>query len=279
MAELTQDQIDSAKYDIIGVIGGYVELKRGGKNHHACCPFHKEKSPSFTVNEKKGFFYCFGCGAGGNAIDFVMQYDGLDFRKAVLSINGEIGSSVTPEMVRQRKTIRAEIAKPSDHKQDQEGAERIIERCSLADQHPYLARNNTAHEGRLIVMKSSLIVPLHCDSGSAVNLAAISADGEIRYSAGGISYGATAIIPPRHENVFDGRTVLTIDYAESWRLWWSKKGQIRILCAMSFENARWLAYKQPERFTHVGCAPEFEEEFTEMGRDVIIIDALYKQRA
>ena len=53
--------------DIVEIVGSRVEIKKAGKNHKACCPFHEEKSPSFTVAQDKQFYYCFGCGAGGNA--------------------------------------------------------------------------------------------------------------------------------------------------------------------------------------------------------------------
>ncbi|AKL15085.1 DNA primase [Phytobacter ursingii] len=72
-----------ARTDIIDLIDARVKLKKQGKNWHACCPFHNEKSPSFTVNGEKQFYHCFGCGAHGNAIDFLMNYDKLEFVETV----------------------------------------------------------------------------------------------------------------------------------------------------------------------------------------------------
>lgn len=72
-----------ARIDIVEVIDQYVSLKKKGANHQACCPFHQEKSPSFTVNQQKQFYYCFGCGVHGNAIGFLMAYDHLEFVEAV----------------------------------------------------------------------------------------------------------------------------------------------------------------------------------------------------
>lgn len=72
-----------ARTDIIDLIDARVKLKKQGKNFHACCPFHNEKTPSFTVNGEKQFYHCFGCGAHGNAIDFLMNYDKLDFVETV----------------------------------------------------------------------------------------------------------------------------------------------------------------------------------------------------
>ena len=67
------------RLDIVEVIDRRVSLKKSGRNYTACCPFHEEKTPSFSVNQEKQFYYCFGCGAGGNALGFIMDYERLDF--------------------------------------------------------------------------------------------------------------------------------------------------------------------------------------------------------
>ena len=72
-----------ARTDIIEVIGSRVQLKRAGREYKACCPFHDEKTPSFTVSADKQFYHCFGCGAHGTALGFVMEYDHLGFVEAV----------------------------------------------------------------------------------------------------------------------------------------------------------------------------------------------------
>ena len=66
-----------SRTDIVEVIGRYVKLQRKGVNYMACCPFHKEKTPSFAVNQSRQFFKCFGCGESGSAIAFLMKYKGL----------------------------------------------------------------------------------------------------------------------------------------------------------------------------------------------------------
>jgi DNA primase len=83
-----------ARVDIVDVIERYVPLKKGGANYSARCPFHNEKSPSFTVSPTKQFYYCFGCGAKGSAIGFVMEYAGLGFREAVQELASGIGLQV-----------------------------------------------------------------------------------------------------------------------------------------------------------------------------------------
>src|SRR6056297_298824 len=85
------------RVDIVEVIDRRVKLKKTGKNYSARCPFHDEKTPSFSVNPDKQFFYCFGCGAGGNAIGFVMEYDNMEFPQAVESLAGDAGLEVPRE--------------------------------------------------------------------------------------------------------------------------------------------------------------------------------------
>ena len=79
------------------MVNSRVQLKKAGKNYKACCPFHEEKSPSFTVAQDKQFYYCFGCGAGGNALGFVMEFDRLDFLPAVEMLAKNAGLEIPRE--------------------------------------------------------------------------------------------------------------------------------------------------------------------------------------
>ncbi|WP_137820006.1 DNA primase [Pseudomonas sp. 2FG] len=83
--------------DIVDVVSSRVQLKKTGKNFSACCPFHKEKTPSFSVSPDKQFYYCFGCGAGGNALGFIMDHDNLDFPQAVEELAKAAGMEVPRE--------------------------------------------------------------------------------------------------------------------------------------------------------------------------------------
>ncbi len=83
-----------ARTDIIEVIGARVQLKKAGREYKACCPFHDEKSPSFTVSADKQFYHCFGCGAHGTALGFVMEYDHLGFVEAVEELAARAGLEV-----------------------------------------------------------------------------------------------------------------------------------------------------------------------------------------
>jgi len=79
------------RVDIVDVIERYVPLKKGGANYSACCPFHTEKTPSFTVSPTKQFYHCFGCGVHGNAISFLIEYQGLGYVEAVKDLAESVG--------------------------------------------------------------------------------------------------------------------------------------------------------------------------------------------
>jgi len=84
------------RVDIVDVVGRYVQLKKGGANFMGLCPFHNEKSPSFTVSPTKQFYHCFGCGAHGTAISFLIEYSGMGFVEAVKDLAQNVGM-VVPE--------------------------------------------------------------------------------------------------------------------------------------------------------------------------------------
>ncbi|MEE8538279.1 MAG: CHC2 zinc finger domain-containing protein, partial [Woeseiaceae bacterium] len=83
-----------ARADITEVLGKRIQLKKAGREFKANCPFHDEKTPSFTVSPAKGFYHCFGCGAHGTALSFLMEYDHMSFVEAVESLAGSMGMEV-----------------------------------------------------------------------------------------------------------------------------------------------------------------------------------------
>ena len=83
-----------AKVSIVDVVGSKVKLVRKGREYQACCPFHNEKTPSFTVNEAKGFYHCFGCGAHGDIIKFEMEANNLPFMDAIRKLADKAGLQV-----------------------------------------------------------------------------------------------------------------------------------------------------------------------------------------
>jgi DNA primase len=107
------------RVDIVDLIDARVALKRAGRNYKGLCPFHQEKTASFTVNGDKQFYYCFGCGAGGNAISFLMDYERLDFPTAIESLARHAGLEIP----------RVQGEGP-DPRREQEPLFDVLQRCS-----------------------------------------------------------------------------------------------------------------------------------------------------
>ena len=95
-----------ARTDIVDLINQRVKLKKAGRDYQACCPFHHEKTPSFSVSQSKQFYHCFGCGAHGNVISFLMEYDKLEFPEAIEELAAMQGLEVPRENVRQSGNFR-----------------------------------------------------------------------------------------------------------------------------------------------------------------------------
>ncbi|MGH8634217.1 MAG: DNA primase [Burkholderiales bacterium] len=96
-----------SRVDIVEVVDRHVKLKRAGANYVACCPFHSEKTPSFTVSQTKQFYHCFGCGAHGTAVGFLMEHGGMGFVEAVTDLAQSVGMKV-PEVRSETERRRAE---------------------------------------------------------------------------------------------------------------------------------------------------------------------------
>ncbi len=99
-----------ARVDIVDIIDKHVKLKKAGQNYSACCPFHNEKSPSFSVSPTKQFYHCFGCGVHGTAISFLMEYNGMGFRDAVKELAEGVGMTLPVEANREEAIERAHEA-------------------------------------------------------------------------------------------------------------------------------------------------------------------------
>ena len=96
-----------SRVDIVDVVGKHVQLKKGGANFMGLCPFHGEKSPSFSVSPTKQFYHCFGCGANGNAIGFLMEHTGANFVEAVKDLASQSGLQVPEEQASPEDRARA----------------------------------------------------------------------------------------------------------------------------------------------------------------------------
>lgn len=104
------------KNDIVDVISGYVKLQRKGSSYFGLCPFHNEKSPSFSVSPGKQMYYCFGCGAGGNVFTFLMEYENFTFPEALEMLADRAGVEL-PKMEYSKeaeRTGRPEIRTSGD---------------------------------------------------------------------------------------------------------------------------------------------------------------------
>ena len=88
-----------ARADIVEIVGRHVQLKKGGANFSGLCPFHSEKSPSFTVSPSKQFFHCFGCGKNGDAIGFLIDHLGMSFPEADKDLAQQCGLQVPEDEV------------------------------------------------------------------------------------------------------------------------------------------------------------------------------------
>lgn len=104
---IERDSIERLKQivNIVDVVGNYLELRRAGANWSACCPFHSEKTPSFMVSPARGYFKCYGCGVGGNSIDFIMQKEHMEFYEAVEKLAQMYNFTLTYTSKRQDSSI------------------------------------------------------------------------------------------------------------------------------------------------------------------------------
>ena len=96
------------RVDIVDVVDRHVKLKKAGSNYQACCPFHTEKTPSFSVSPTKQFYHCFGCGAHGNAIGFLMEYQGLAYPEAIRALAESVGMPVPETRTPRQKSAEAQ---------------------------------------------------------------------------------------------------------------------------------------------------------------------------
>ncbi|RUO39112.1 DNA primase [Pseudidiomarina aestuarii] len=130
------DLLDRA--DVVEVVDSRVPLKKAGRNYQACCPFHNEKSPSFTVAPDKQFYHCFGCGEHGNAIDFLMKFDGLEFPEAIEELARMMGLEVPREQVVNPQAEARKRAQAADDYQQMELAAKYF--AHQLRKHPNSAR-------------------------------------------------------------------------------------------------------------------------------------------
>ena len=110
MARYSEEILNEVRQanDIVDVISQYVHLKRSGRNYFGLCPFHNEKSPSFSVSPDRQIFHCFGCGVGGNVYSFLMKIEGIGFKEAVEQL-AEKANIQLPTIENAEDTAREEL--------------------------------------------------------------------------------------------------------------------------------------------------------------------------
>ncbi|MCY7307774.1 MAG: DNA primase [Rhodoferax sp.] len=119
-----------ARADVVDIVGRYVQLRKAGANFSGLCPFHAEKSPSFTVSPSKQFYHCFGCGKNGNAIGFLMDHAGMGFIEAVKDLAGQYGMQVPEE-----ETTPQDRARAAEQRQKQDTLTDVLEKAAAAYRH------------------------------------------------------------------------------------------------------------------------------------------------
>ena len=116
-----------SRVDVVDVVGRHVQLKKAGANYQGLCPFHGEKTPSFTVSPTKQFFHCFGCGKNGNAIGFLMEHAGMGFVDAVTELAQQVGMQVP-----QDDTSPEERARAAERRERQLSLTQVLDKASAA---------------------------------------------------------------------------------------------------------------------------------------------------
>ena len=114
MARYSEEILEDIRQsnDIVDVISQYVRLKRSGRNFFGLCPFHNEKSPSFSVSPDKQIFHCFGCGVGGNIFTFISKIEGISFREAI-EVLAERANIQLPKLENNVDSFKEELKAPT----------------------------------------------------------------------------------------------------------------------------------------------------------------------
>lgn len=133
MNQINVEEI-KARHDIVDIVSKYVDIKKQGKDYFGCCPFHSEKTASFTVNERDQYFHCFGCGASGDVIKFLMDITGTDF----VGVAGMLGhqSAMNPTKAANNviKSVQRKIRLPFNKEPvSRENIEKFISKCDVLE--------------------------------------------------------------------------------------------------------------------------------------------------
>ncbi len=237
--------------NIVDVISNYVQLKKNGKNYFACCPFHGEKTASFSVEEDDQFYHCFGCGAHGDAIKFVMDIENIEFIDSVKKLGGELEYKPSSEIISniKRNSLRSKYKLPDDHKQDIDLCKLALSKCKIDSDS---ITNKYDH-------KNGFLYPVTTPCNQLVNLVDFSHGKLMRFAADGPSYNGFTNVNINGSNnyiactsIADARLILT-EYNRNVALCWSdavmkyicmwNHGDLNIIPAISESDDDYLCYE------------------------------------
>lgn len=199
-----------AANNIVDVINQYVPLKKNGKNYTGLCPFHSEKTPSFTVQEDKQFYYCFGCGASGDVVKFVQEYSGCDFMDAYKELGGKVEFQARETVIKNMKKASRinNFKEPPDHKEDGDLANKYIAKCI----------SESVGGVDFFKYKGGYMLPIYNTDFELVNAVNFRHGEPMNFIAGGITYG--------------GFTPVRVNDSENW------------LACVTLADARYLAHEK-----------------------------------
>lgn len=212
-----------ARVNIVDVIDALVPLKKAGKNYHACCPFHGEKTPSFTVSDSKQFYHCFGCGAHGDVIGFLQEYYRVEFVDAVKMLDGGAFEDTGIEPIHIARAARLPLSQEIHHE-----AKGILENCQMINGKHF---NN-----------QYLVLPLTDTYGTLVSLGLVEGRGfDVRFLNQQFLYGSCHIMSRN-----PGKELfLTSDFWQASRL-----SSVRRLNTVCFFEAKNLYFIVSELIKH-----------------------------
>lgn len=177
-----------SSHNIVDYINQYVPLKKTGGNHSGLCPFHSEKSPSFTVKESDQFYYCFGCGANGDIVDFIMQYQNIEFIDACKLLGADIALMPSDKIKANQSRVISSL--PSYDARDCEKSKAFIGECTVTNINDMLIYD---HDGDYYVSVDDL------ETGQPVNMYCVN-DGS--FILDGVSHLASTNIVKNQTNKY-----------------------------------------------------------------------------
>jgi phage/plasmid primase-like uncharacterized protein len=253
-------------YPLSGVVGAAgVKLRKEGREWKGCCPFHHEKTPSFTINDEKQFFHCFGCSAHGDVIDFVVRTQNMEPAEAVASLTGGNPPRLTEadRAEREEWLKEQEQAKQREQHQATLKAQQRWERARpLEGPNAYLDLKGIAPFG-CRVEGENLLIPIDGPDGGILSVQTISPEGAKRFQAGAPTVGGRLNI-----GIHMGRTIICEGWATGQSLYEARADQVCVAFAKS--NVSVIARELAAAGVHIIIAADIDalDEMNALGREL-----------